>query len=379
MIYLSPPSMTELERTLVLEAFDSNWVAPLGPFVDRFERELAALAGREHAVALSSGTAALHLSLLLAGVQPGDEVLVSTLTFAATANAVTYCGAVPVFIDSEPETWNMDPALLEQELREARAAGRRIGAVVPVDLYGQCADYDELERICAEYEVPLISDAAEAVGASYKGRPAGSFGPFAVFSFNGNKIITTGGGGALLTDDAEAAARARYLATQARMPAEHYEHTEVGFNYRLSNLLAAVGCGQLERLPEILQRRREIRETYEALLADMPGVSFSPVSANGSANNWLTVMLLDPELGDGAVLAVLHALRALECEARRVWKPMHLQPVFAANRFVASGVSDSVFTRGVCLPSGTDLEIDQQEAVVAAIIGVLELAIEGSI
>jgi dTDP-4-amino-4,6-dideoxygalactose transaminase len=366
MIYLSPPSMTDVERKLMLEAFDSNWVAPLGPFVDRFERELAALAGREHAVALSSGTAALHLSLLLAGVQPGDEVLLSTLTFVATASAVTYCGAVPVFIDSEPETWNIDPALVEQELREARAAGRRIGAVVPVDLYGQCADYDELERICAEYEVPLISDAAEAVGASYKGRPAGSFGEFAAFSFNGNKIITTGGGGVLLTDDGEAASRARYLATQARMPAEHYEHTEVGFNYRLSNVLAAVGCGQLERLPEILHRRREIRETYEELLSDVPGVSFAPVSADGEANNWLTVMLLAPGLGDEAVLAVIHALRALECEARRVWKPMHLQPVFKNHGFVASGVAEAVFERGICLPSGTGMSQDEQVLIAKA-------------
>ena len=370
MIFLSPPSMTDVERKLMLEAFDSNWVAPLGPFVDRFERELAALAGREHAVALSSGTAALHLSLLLAGVQPGDEVLVSTLTFAATANAVTYCGAVPVFIDSEPQTWNMDPALLEQELREARAAGRRIGAVIPVDLYGQCADYDELERICAEYEVPLISDAAEAVGASYKGRPAGSFGEFAAFSFNGNKIITTGGGGALLTDDGEAAARARYLATQARMPAEHYEHTEAGFNYRLSNLLAAVGCGQLERLPEILERRRETRARYEALLGELP-VSFLPTSRAGVPNNWLTVVTLHPSMDDEMVLDLIHALRGLDCEARRVWKPMHLQPVFAAHRFVASGVADVAFRHGVCLPSGTAMSEEEQILVAKSVVSTL--------
>lgn len=387
MIYLSPPSMTEVERRLLLEAFDSNWVAPLGPFVDRLEQQVAEVGGRAHAVALSSGTAALHLALLLAGVRPGDEVLVPTLTFAATANAVSYCGATPVFVDAEPASWNVDPQLLDDELRVARRVGRRVGAVLPVDLYGQCADYEALLRVCADHGVPLVADAAEAVGASFDGRPAGSFGLFSAFSFNGNKIITTGGGGALLTDDADAAARARYLATQARLPAEHYEHAEIGFNYRLSNLLAAVGCGQIDRLPDILERRRVVHGNYRALFADVPGVSFAPVSAKGTPNHWLTVIVLDgagssdgtdgPDCADGReaavvrVRAVIAALREQGCEARRVWKPMHLQPVFAGARAVGGAVAESAFAHGICLPSGTELTEAEQERIVATVCAAL--------
>jgi dTDP-4-amino-4,6-dideoxygalactose transaminase len=366
MIYLSPPSMSDVERKLLLEAFDSNWITPLGPFVERFEAAVAEVAGRQHAVATSSGTAALHLALLLAGVQPGDEVLVPTLTFAATANAVVYCGAVPVFIDSEPATWNIDPELVEEELCSARASGRKIGAVVPVDLYGQCADYARLTAICRSYEVPLIADAAEAVGASYRGRPAGSFGELAAFSFNGNKIVTTGGGGALLTDDAALANRARYLATQARLPADHYEHSEVGFNYRLSNVLAALGCGQLERLGEVLGKRGTIRARYEELLGGRKDLEFSPASSSGVPNNWLTVVQL--RAGEPAVLAVMAALRANAIEARRVWKPMHLQPVFSGHRMVGGAVACHAFDHGVCLPSGTDLAIDQIDTVVGRLL-----------
>jgi len=361
--------MTDVERRLLLEAFDSNWITPLGPFVDRFERMIAERAGRGHAVALSSGTAALHLALLMAGVKPGDEVLVPSLTFAASANAVVYCGAVPVFVDSEPQTWNIDPALVATELEAARAAGRRVAAVLSVDLYGNCADYDALVPICERYDVPLIADAAEAVGASFGGRPAGSFGRFSAFSFNGNKIVTCGGGGALLLDDADEAARARYLASQARQPVEHYEHTEVGFNYRLSNVLAALGCGQFERLDDVLDKRRAIRARYEALFGGRADIEFAPTSPRGVPNNWLNVVQL--QAGESAVLAVIAALRAKGIEARRVWKPMHLQPVFSGHRMVGGAVACRAFAQGVCLPSGTDLNADQQTTIASTVCSVL--------
>lgn len=366
-VYLSPPHMGAHERTLLLEAFDSNWIAPLGPHVDAFEKELSAAVQVPHAAALSSGTAALHLGLRMLGVARGDTVLVSTLTFAATANPVVYEGATPVFIDAEPGTWNMDPALLEEELRSAKAANRLPRAVVVVDLYGQCADYRRLEPICRQYGVPLLEDAAEALGARYAGRSAGSFGDLAVFSFNGNKIITTSGGGMLVSHTAKYVERARFLSTQARDPAPHYEHSSIGFNYRLSNLLAAVGRGQLQVLEERVRARRGHRAYYERALGDVPGVGFMPLSPHGEWNGWLTVITIDPEAFGASREEVRKALEEVDIESRPVWKPMHLQPIFKDCRVRGGGVAERAFQQGLCLPSGSSLNAEDRARVVEVI------------
>lgn len=366
-IPLATPHMGELERSLLIDAFDSNWIAPLGPQVDAFEAELAARVGIGNAVALSSGTAALHLALQLVGVGPGDEVLASTLTFAATVNPIVYAGAAPVFIDSEARSWNMDPELLAAELRDSAARGKLPKAVVVVDLYGQCADYDPIAEACARYDVPLIEDAAEALGATYKGRSAGTFGTIGAFSFNGNKIITTSGGGMLVCDRKDLADRARFLATQARDPAPHYQHSTIGYNYRLSNLLAAVGRGQLKVLGDRVERKREIRAFYQSALGDIPGVSFMPESSEGRPTHWLTVIEVDPDAAGVDREALRLALDAQNIEARPAWKPMHLQPVFAKYRSRGGDVAAKVFERGLCLPSGTALTRAELERVVATL------------
>ncbi|MEB2313866.1 MAG: aminotransferase class I/II-fold pyridoxal phosphate-dependent enzyme [Polyangiaceae bacterium] len=358
--------MGPAERARVLDAFDSNWIAPLGPHVDAFEREMAAHLGVAHAGALSSGTAALHLALRLLGVGPGDEVVASDLTFAATVNPIVYQGASPVLIDSERSTWNMDANLLEQELREAADRGALPKAVVVTDLYGQCADYDALVPLCARYDVPLIEDAAEALGATWQGKPAGSFGMMAAFSFNGNKIITTSGGGMLVSNDGALIARARHLATQAREPAPHYQHEEVGYNYRLSNLLAAVGRGQLEVLQERVGARRRNARLYREALGDIPGVSFIPEEPRGRPNSWLTVVQLDPAVVRVSREAVRLALEAEDIESRPVWKPMHLQPVYRTARCRGGAVGEEIFERGLCLPSGSSLTDEERARVVAA-------------
>jgi dTDP-4-amino-4,6-dideoxygalactose transaminase len=364
-IFLSPPDVGPDERELLLDAFDSNWIAPLGPHVDAFEAEVAAYVGAAHAVALSSGTAALHLALLEVGVRPGDQVLCSSMTFVATANAIRYAGAEPVFVDAAEDDWNLDVRLVEQELQTAAREGRRIAAVLSVDLYGACCDYDALERICADHDVPLVEDAAEALGATHGGRSAGTFGAMGVFSFNGNKIMTTSGGGMLVTDDAEAAAHIRHLATQAREPAAHYEHAEVGFNYRLSNLLAAVGRGQLRNLDAKVARRREIKRRYEEQLGELPGLTFAPDGLDGGANAWLTCLTIDPDLAGTDRETVRTHLRASGIEARPVWKPMHLQPVFADARMLGGAVSERLFDHGLCLPSGSSLT-DEQHAEICS-------------
>lgn len=363
-IYLSPPHMGADERRLLLEAFDSNWIAPLGPHVDAFERELSARIGVPHAVALASGTAALHLALQLLGVGRGDDVVVSTLTFAASANPVTYLGARPVFVDSEPRTWNLCPDLLEEELRDRRRRGAPMPkAVVAVDLYGQCADYSRIVPLCAEHGVPLVEDAAEALGAAWEGTPAGAFGQAALFSFNGNKIITTSGGGMLVSRDATLIAEARSLATQARDPAPHYQHSRVGYNYRLSNLLAAVGRGQLGVLDARVAARKRIRARYEEALRDLPGLRFMPIDPRGTWNGWLTVVTIDAaELGVGRE-EVRAALDAEEIESRPVWKPMHLQPVFRDCPVRGGGVAEQIFEDGLCLPSGSALSAADVERV----------------
>jgi dTDP-4-amino-4,6-dideoxygalactose transaminase len=371
-ILLSPPDVGPRERERLLAAFDSGWIAPLGPDLDAFEVELAAVTGRSHAVALSSGTAALHLALVVLGVGPGDDVLVPTLTFAATANAVTYVGARPVLLDVEVADWTLDPALVADHLAtRARTEKPLPAAIIPVDLYGHCADYDRLAAIAAEYDVAVIADAAEALGASRSGRPAGSAGVVAACSFNGNKTITTSGGGALVTDDAELAAHARKLATQAREPVLHYEHREIGFNYRLSNLLAAVGRGQLEGLDAKVARRREINATYRAALESRPGVTFPTAAAGSEPSWWLTCLTLDPEVAGTDRDTLIAALDAADIEARPVWKPMHLQPVFADLPTVGGEVAAAAFADGVCLPSGSSLTAAEQQRVIDVISGML--------
>ena len=364
-IYLSPPHMSGREQRYFQEAFDSNWIAPLGPQVDAFEREFAAQVGAPHALALASGTAALHLALQLHGVGPGDEVLVSTLTFAASANPVVYLGARPTFIDSEPASWNMDPALLAETLDARARANRLPKAVILVHLYGQSADVDPILDACRRYGVPLIEDAAEALGASYKGRAPGVFGQAGIYSFNGNKIITTSGGGMLVAHDKALLDHARKLATQARDPAPHYEHSEIGYNYRMSNLLAAVGRGQLEALAERVDRKRRIFDFYRQALGDLPGVCFMPEAPWGRSTRWLTVLTLDPRQFGADREAVRLALEAERIEARPVWKPMHLQPVFRDCPSVGGAVAAQLFRDGLCLPSGTALTTADLERIVA--------------
>ncbi len=358
--------MSGEERSLVAEAFDTNWIAPLGPHVDAFQREFAACVDAENAVALSSGTAALHLALQLAGVGPDDDVLVSTLTFGASVFPIRYLGARPVFVDSERASWNMDPALLAQALDDRARAGRRPRAVVLVHLYGQSADVQPIADACGRHGVPLIEDAAEALGATYGARAPGTMGLFGIYSFNGNKIITTGGGGMLVTPNARLAARALKLATQAREPAPHYEHAEVGYNYRMSNVLAAIGRGQLRVLEDRVQARRRNFDFYARALGDVPGVDFMPEAGWGRHTRWLTTLTIDPAVCGVDRETVRLALDQENIEARPVWKPMHLQPVFAGCESVGGAVSEGLFERGLCLPSGSNLtEADLQRVVSA--------------
>lgn len=366
-VYLSPPHLSGHELELVTEAFASNWIAPLGPHVDAFEAELAEAVGVGHAAALSSGTAALHLALRLLGVGPGDEVFCPTLTFAGSAFPIVYQGARPVFLDADPATWTLDPALLAEELAGRARNGRLPAAVVTVDLYGQPCDHGAILAACAEHGVPVIEDAAEALGSSYGDRPVGGFGRFGVFSFNGNKILTTSGGGALVSDDGEAVARARKLASQAREAFVHYEHEELGFNYRLSNLLAAVGRGQLRVLPERVAARRRNFERYREALGDLPGIGFMPEAPYGRSNRWLTCITVDPAAFGADREAIRRALEDRDVEARPVWKPMHLQPVFAGCQVVGGAVAERVFERGLCLPSGSSLSDRDRGRVVATV------------
>lgn len=372
-IWLSSPHLGEEETAFVQEAFRTNWIAPLGPHVDGFEREIASWARVGHAAALSSGTAAIHLGLLLLGVQPGDTVFCSSLTFVGSCNPILYCGAQPVFIDSEPESWNMSPAALERAFEWARRESRLPRCVVVVNLYGQSADMDALLPICRRYGVPVLEDAAESLGARYKGRASGSFGALGIYSFNGNKIITTSGGGMLVSDDAALVARARKLATQAREPAPHYEHHEPGFNYRMSNVLAGIGRGQLRVLGDRVERRRQVFETYSAALADLP-LQWMPEPASMRSTRWLSCFTLQgaDEAGRDRVL---RALERHSIEARPVWKPMHLQPLFAGAPYFehrpGADVSAELFSRGICLPSGSNLSEEQIGRVVEQLRRVL--------
>lgn len=368
-LFLSPPEVGARERALLLDAFDSNWIAPLGPHVDAFEREFAEFVGMRSAAALSSGTAALHLALVLLGVGPGDDVLVPSLTFVASANAVTYVGARPVFVDSERESWNLDPGLVEEEYAARAQAGRpQPAALLAVDLYGQSADWDPILESCARYGVPVIEDAAEALGATYRGRPAGSFGALGVFSFNGNKIMTTSGGGMLVAHDPALIERARHLSTQAREPAPHYEHTEIGFNYRMSNLLAALGRGQLEGLPAKVARRRAVNARYRDAFADVAGIGFLPNASFGEPTNWLTVITVDEAEFGASPTSIREHLESLDIEARPAWKPMHLQPVFASCDMRGGAVAEAIFRTGLCLPSGSSMTEPDVDRVVDAVL-----------
>lgn len=363
---MSAPDIRGNEREYVRAVIDSNWVAPAGPELDKFERSLACVSGREYAVALSSGTAAIHLALLDLGVSPGDVVLCSSLTFAGSANPIAYCGAVPVFIDSEWSSWNMDPDLLQSYLKRCVKSGLALpAAAVVVDLYGNCADYGAIVPLLEEYEIPIVEDAAEAIGSSRDGAVAGSHGQHAVLSFNGNKLITTGGGGAIVTDSKESAERARYLSTQARQPAVHYEHTEIGYNYRMSSIAAAFGRAQLESLTERIDRRREITDFYAEFAREL-GISL--LAAPGESNHWLTCGTFDGPDGPAQRDNLIRFLETQNIESRPVWKPMHMQPVFAGCMVEGGAVSEALFRVGLCLPSGSGLTDAELERVRAAML-----------
>ncbi len=363
-VFLSPPDVGEDERQMLLEAFDSNWIAPTGPDIDAFEGEVATRVGVAHAVALSSGTAALHLALLLAGVERGDEVLVPSFTFIASAAAVAYVGAKPVFVDCSADSWNIDATLVEEVLTERAALGRRPSAVIAVDLYGEAADYAALESVCDRFEVPLVEDSAEALGATYRGKAAGSFGVAGIFSFNGNKIITTSGGGMLVTDSSQLAAQTRHLATQAREPVPHYEHITVGYNYRLSNLLAALGRAQLRKLDSHMGRRQRIDAGYAEGLSGLQGISFMPRTEGGTSNFWLTCVTIDPEAFGADREAIRLALETHDIESRPTWKPLHLQPAFSGIGLIGTGHCAKVFDRGLCLPTGSALSPADQSRII---------------
>ncbi|MEU8420687.1 aminotransferase class I/II-fold pyridoxal phosphate-dependent enzyme [Micromonospora sp. NPDC048835] len=365
-VYLSPPDVGPLEESYLVAALRSGWVAPVGPDLQAFERDVAERVGTDGAVAVNSGTAALHLALLGVGVGPGDVVVVPTLTFIATANAVRYIGARPIFVDCDPRSGNVDVGLVDEAVRRSRSAGERVGAVVPVDMFGSCVDYSRLVPICADAGIPLVEDAAEALGAHHRGRPAGSFGQVGALSFNGNKIMTTSGGGMLVSNDAALLARARHLSTQAREPTPHYEHRETGYNYRLSNLLAALGRAQLVRLDGMIARRRHLRDQYAKVFAPVPGVELVGLDDAGS-NCWLTVITVDEEQCGWRAADLAAHLAGHHIETRPVWNPMHRQPVFVGADSLLTGAADRLFTHGLTLPSGSALTEQQVGRVFEAI------------
>ncbi len=371
-IYLSSPQVTETEIDYVTAALRSGWVAPLGPDVDAFEAEISAYTGIAHVVALSSGTAALHLGLMALGVQPGDEVIVPTPTFAATAFAVHHAGARSVFLDAEEQSWNLDPQLLSDVLAARATSGTLPAAIIPVDLFGRTCNYPEITAIAAQYGVPILEDAAEALGSSCEGVSAGAFGRAGVFSFNGNKVMTTSGGGMFVTDDAALADKVRYWSTQAREPLPWYEHVEIGYNYRMSNVLAALGRGQLSRLDEMIKRRVDNRAQYDSTLSGLAGVGVVMDPPWGPGNAWLTNIRFDEARHPGAPEKVRLALEALNIESRPVWKPMHQQPVFAGAESHLTGVADRIFADGLCLPSGPNVGEADIALVCETIIGVLQ-------
>ena len=377
-IYLSPPHMGGREIDFVNDAFSSNWIAPLGPNVTGFEEDIRAFCGVKHSAVLASGTAAIHLSLIILGVKPGDLVICQSLTFSATANPIAYLGATPVFIDSEPETWNMCPVQLELAI-EACLKGEISGkqqkpkAIIPVHLYGMPAKMDEIMAIASKYEIPVIEDAAEALGSNINGKMCGSFGQMGILSFNGNKIITTSGGGALLADDESFIQKAKFLATQARDTAPHYQHSHIGYNYRMSNILAGVGRGQMLVLEDRIAQRRENFNFYKQLLDNIEGVSFLTEPTGYLSNRWLTTILVDPDKTGGITTEFIRiALEKDDIESRPLWKPMHLQPVFNGFPFFGDGISDKLFENGLCLPSGTNLTSADKDRIASTLLKLLQ-------
>ncbi|MEY8349332.1 aminotransferase class I/II-fold pyridoxal phosphate-dependent enzyme [Bacillus cereus] len=374
-IFLSPPHMSGNEQKYVNQAFEQNWIAPLGPNVDAFEHQIAEYIGVKSAAAVSAGTAAIHLALQLLGVTRDDTVFCSSLTFVASANPIAYQGAEPIFIDSEPDTWNMSPVALEKAFEDAKASGKLPKAVIVVHLFGQSAKMDEIMAVCDKYGVPVVEDSAESLGTTYKGKQTGSFGKFGIFSFNGNKIITTSGGGMLVSNDEAAIQKARFLSTQARDPAVHYEHSHVGYNYRMSNIVAGVGRAQLEVLDNRVQARRDIFARYKAALGELSGITFMPEFEDAVPNRWLSALLIDETVIGVTYLDVIDALAAQNIEARPVWKPLHKQPVFAGSKYYTHGktesISDKLFSQGLCLPSGSSMTVENQERVIATIKEVL--------
>ena len=367
-IYLSPPNVGPEEIAAVTAALESGWVSPLGPEVDAFEQDLVAFTGAKYAVALSSGTAGLHLALLALGVGPGDEVVVPTMTFGATAFAVTYTGASPVFLDIEERTWNLDPSLLEEFLQQRAQVNKLPAAIITVDLFGRPCDYDVIQEIAARYEVPLVDDAAEALGSKYKGKQLGTFATSTIFSFNGNKIITTSGGGVLVTDDESIAEKVRYWATQSREPLPWYEHKEIGFNYRMSNILASLGRVQLSRLPEIIEKRSQTHQLYTQNFAATDVIKIVQDTEWMNSNFWLATVRIASQKALHLNLEILENLNTFNVETRPVWKPMHLQPVFVDADRVLTGVSEQIFADSLCLPSGPSLKSEDVDFIADLIL-----------
>lgn len=373
-IWLSSPHMGGTELNYIHEAFDTNWVAPLGPNVDNFEKTISSFLQEDvHVAALSSGTAALHLALILAGVEAGDEVICQSMTFSASANPIVYLGAKPVFVDSEPDTWNMSPALLEQAIQDRIAKGKTPKAIIPVHLYGMPAKMDEIQAIADKYSIIVIEDAAEALGSHINGKMCGTYGLMSALSFNGNKIITTSGGGALVAHSKDLAQKATFLATQARDAAPHYEHSQIGYNYRMSNICAGIGCGQMEVLAKRIEQRRAIYTRYYNKLKDLHGISFVDEPTGCFSNRWLTTILVDAEkTNDISRETIRLALNEDNIESRPLWKPMHLQPIFASSPFYGDGTSERLFRDGLCLPSGsnlTDADFERIFAVLDKVFG----------
>ncbi len=370
-IYLSPPHMGGEELTYIHQAFDSNWVSPAGPHIDTFEKELTTYNGIQHCAALSSGTAAIHLALIILGIKQGDEVICSTFTFSGSCNPIAYIGATPVFIDSELDTWNMDPDLLEEAILDRIKKGKKPKAIILVHLYGMPAKLNELMAISRKYEIPVIEDAAEALGSTYFGQRAGTFGDFGIYSFNGNKIITTSGGGALVSKNEDWIKKARFLATQARDAAPHYQHSEIGYNYRLSNISAGIGLGQLKVLDERVWQRKANFDFYHAALSHLPGLTFQPEMTGSFSNRWLTTILIDPSKSRGVTREDIRlALEKENIESRPLWKPMHLQPVFLEFPSYGGGVSEKLFEKGLCLPSGSALTEEELRIVTTLTSGI---------
>ncbi len=372
-IWLSSPHMGGTEEKFVKEAFDDNWIAPLGPHVNGFEQDLEQFTGAKNAAALSSGTAAIHLALILIGVKAGDEVICQSFTFSATANPIAYQGATPIFVDSETDTWNMCPEALRKALESRLALGKKVKAIMPVHLYGMPANMGKIAKIAAEYNIPVIEDAAEALGSTIHKKPCGTFGDFGILSFNGNKIITTSGGGALISNNKEWIDKARFLATQARDNAPHYQHSHIGYNYRMSNVVAAIGRGQMEVLPQRVQQRRANYQFYVDGLSKIEGISFLPEPDGYFSNRWLTAILVHPEKTGGVTREDIRLhLEKYNIETRPLWKPMHMQPIFSEAPFYGDGVSEYLFERGLCLPSGSNLAQKDKQRVLDAILEIFK-------